>query len=168
MLDSGGREEVASNEHELEEDLLQLLGVGVDDLVFLESFKGTKGASGGVASTVVTGILDDVFVFVWVSSGLPFDEVDSVGVDDAVVAATDSEVVGDEDDRPFGWGCHPGLSWASEWRSSTTFVSATTTTVVVLVSALIVSVVSGLHSNLQRNIRSNKGLTTTYLVNSDL
>lgn len=34
------REEVASHKHELEEDLLQLVGVGIDYLVFLESFQG--------------------------------------------------------------------------------------------------------------------------------
>ena len=44
MLDSRSRKEVASYEHELEEDLLELLGVGVDDLVLLESFKGTERA----------------------------------------------------------------------------------------------------------------------------
>lgn len=38
VLDGGRREEVASDEYELEEDLLQLLSVGVDYLVFLESF----------------------------------------------------------------------------------------------------------------------------------
>jgi len=46
-----------------------------------------------------------------------FDEVDPVSVDDAVISAADSEVVGDEDDGPFGRGCHPGLSWASKRRS---------------------------------------------------
>jgi len=38
MLDGWCWEEVASYEHELEEDLLQLLRVSVDDFVFLESF----------------------------------------------------------------------------------------------------------------------------------
>jgi hypothetical protein len=42
MLDCGRGEEVASNEDELKEDLLELLAVGVDDLVFLECFKGTE------------------------------------------------------------------------------------------------------------------------------
>ena len=41
MLDGGGGEEVASYEDVLEEDLLQLLVVSVDDLVFLERFEGT-------------------------------------------------------------------------------------------------------------------------------
>ena len=146
ILDSGCREEVASYEYELKEDRLELRCVGVDDFIFLESFESTKRASGDLAPLIITDAIGVSKLFIW--SATSFDEVDPVGVDDAVVAATDSEVVGDEDDRPFGWGCHPGLSWASEWRSSTTFVSATTTTVVVLVSALIVSVVSGLHSNL--------------------
>ena len=47
-----------------------------------------------------------------------FDKVNSVGVDDAVVAATDSEVVCDQDDRSFGRGGDPGLSWASRERTS--------------------------------------------------
>lgn len=34
-----GRKQIASDKHELEEDLFQLVGVRVDDLVFLESFK---------------------------------------------------------------------------------------------------------------------------------
>ena len=35
------REQVAAHEHELEEDLFELVGVRVYYLVFLESFKGT-------------------------------------------------------------------------------------------------------------------------------
>ena len=45
---------------------------------------------------------------------LAVDEVDSVSVDDAVILAPDSEVVGDEFDRSFERGCHPGLPWAGE------------------------------------------------------
>ena len=41
MLDGGGGEEVTSHEDVLEEDLLQLLVVGVDYLVLLEGFEGT-------------------------------------------------------------------------------------------------------------------------------
>lgn len=41
MLDGGCGEEVASHEDVLEEDLLQLLVMGVDDLVLLEGFEGT-------------------------------------------------------------------------------------------------------------------------------
>jgi hypothetical protein len=39
MLDGGCRKEITSDKDELEEDLLQLLGMGIDNLVFLESFK---------------------------------------------------------------------------------------------------------------------------------
>lgn len=37
---------------------------------------------------------------------MAFDEIDPVGVDDAVVSASNSEVVGDKDNRSFGWCCH--------------------------------------------------------------
>ena len=77
---------------------------------------------------------------------MAFDEVDPVGVDNAMVSASDSKVVGDKDDRPFGWCCHTGLSWTSKLLSSSTSFIAST--VVVSVSILIVSVVSALHSNL--------------------
>jgi len=68
--------------------------------------------------------------------GMAFDKVNSVGVDDAVVTATDSEVVGDQDDGSFGRGCHPGLSRASRERTSSSpmpFVSR------ILVLLLVVS-----------------------------
>ena len=93
---------------------------------------------------------------------MAFDEVDPVGVDNAVVSASDSKVVGDKDDRPFGWCCHTGLSWTPKLLSSSTssiastlvaststlVASASTSTVLVTVSILIVSIVSALHSNL--------------------
>jgi hypothetical protein len=78
---------------------------------------------------------------------VPFDEVDPVGVDDTVVSATDSEVVCDQNDRPFGWGCYPGLFRASESSSSlSTAVSISASTMVAsVVPPLVMSVVSGLH-----------------------
>lgn len=54
MLNSGSGEEVASYENELEEDLLELLGVGVDDFIFLEGFQVTEGISGSDGSLIVT------------------------------------------------------------------------------------------------------------------
>jgi len=39
VLNGGRRKEIASDKDELEEDLLQLLGMSVDNLIFLESFK---------------------------------------------------------------------------------------------------------------------------------
>jgi hypothetical protein len=142
VFDGGRREEVAPDEYELEEDLLQLLSVGVDYLVFLESFKCAKRASRSVARLVVTKVT--VF-FCWLAllvldSGGAFNEVDSVSVDDAVISASDSEVIGDEDDGPFGRGCHPGLSWASKrWSATTSLVSS-----LVLVSSPLVPSTSSL------------------------
>lgn len=82
---------------------------------------------------------------------MAFDEVDSVGVDDTVVSAPDSEVVGNQDDWTLGWGGNPGLSWATKSLASTSSVAASiaAATVVVSVSLLVVSVVS-LHSNLNK------------------
>jgi len=85
------------------------------------------------------------------NGGVAFDEVDPVGVDDTMVTTTDPEVVGDKDDRSFGWSCHPGLSWTAEttplFVSTALFVSTTTTStpVVVAVTPLVMSVVSLLH-----------------------
>ena len=45
---------------------------------------------------------------------MAFNEVDPVSVDNSVILAADSEVVGDEFDWPFERGCHPGLPWAAE------------------------------------------------------
>jgi hypothetical protein len=45
---------------------------------------------------------------------MAFNEVHPVSVDNSVILASDSEVVGDEFDWPFERGCHPGLSWAAE------------------------------------------------------
>ena len=45
---------------------------------------------------------------------MAFNEVHPVSVDNSVILASDSEVVGDEFDRPFERGCHPGLPWAGE------------------------------------------------------
>lgn len=84
---------------------------------------------------------------------MAFDEVHSVGVDDTVVSAPDSEVVCDQDDWTLGWGGNPGLSWATKSLASTSPVAASiAATVVVSVSLLVVSVVS-LHSNLNKAIR---------------
>jgi len=45
---------------------------------------------------------------------MAFNEVHPVSVDNSVILASDSEVVGDEFDWPFERGCHPGLPWAAE------------------------------------------------------
>jgi len=44
-VESGCGEQVAAHEDELHEDLLQLQSVGVDDFIFLESFKFVEGGS---------------------------------------------------------------------------------------------------------------------------
>jgi len=97
----GSRKQVASDEHELQKNLLQLLSVSVYYLVFLESFQLAYGATGHVAGLVFGGRGVDE------SGCLAVDEVDFVSVDDAVVLALDSEVVGDQFDRSFVRGCHP-------------------------------------------------------------
>lgn len=82
---------------------------------------------------------------------MAFDEVDPVGMDDTMVATTDSEVVGNQHNRSFCWSCNPGLSWTAETTSlfvaTSLFISTTTitTSVVVAVTPLVVSVVSLLH-----------------------
>jgi hypothetical protein len=79
------------------------------------------------------------------------DEVNPVGVDDTVVSASDSEVVGYQNDRSFGWCCHTGLFWAAtELWSSTSLIS--TASEVLSISPLVVSVVSGLHCNLVNGV----------------
>ena len=83
---------------------------------------------------------------------MAFDEIDPVGMDDTMVATTDSEVVGNQHNRSFCWSCNPGLSWTAETTSlfvaTSLFISTTTTistSVVVAVTPLVVSVVSLLH-----------------------
>ena len=85
LLDLTRGEEIDTNKHELQENLLQLLSVGVDDLVFLECFQSTQRSTGNV----VLGSL------LWISL-MTFDKVNLVGVDDAVILAADSEIVGNE------------------------------------------------------------------------
>lgn len=46
-------EQVAAHEDELHEDLLQLEGVGVDDFIFLESFKFVKRGARDIAARFV-------------------------------------------------------------------------------------------------------------------
>ena len=130
--------------------------MSVDDFVFLESFQGTKRASGDVASLVITDATATLFwVFFKVGFGNgreAFNKVYSVGVDDSVVAASNSKVVGDQDDRSFSWGCYPGLFRASERWSSTSSSISSTAVVITAPSSLVVSVVSGLHCNLNKNM----------------
>jgi hypothetical protein len=156
MLDSRSRKEVASYEHELEEDLLELLGVGVDDLVLLESFKGTERAPRDITPLVFAQSFSSRSSwFLFLSGGLTFDEVNPVGVDDTVVSAPNSEVVCDEDDRSFNWSGYPGLSWAVETSSPSTASTASVTPALASIVSmiLIVSVVSALHCNLMKMIR---------------
>jgi hypothetical protein len=74
-----------------------------------------------------------------------------------VISASNSEVIGDEDNRPFGRGCHPGLFWASKrCSSSTSPVSSALILVPILVVVfLVVSVVVvSIHAILEiKNIR---------------
>lgn len=95
--------------------MFQLLCVGINYLVFLEGFECTEGASRNIACLIVTKVASHSWIILrLVHRRVTLNEVDSVSVNDPVVAASDSEVVGDEFDWPFEWGCHPRLSWASE------------------------------------------------------
>ena len=95
--------------------MLQLVCVSIYYLVFLESFQGAKRTSGNVARLIVTQVTGHAWrVLRLAYRCTAFDEVDSVCVNDSVIAAPDSEIVGDEFNRPFERGCHPGLPWAAE------------------------------------------------------
>ena len=82
--------------------------MGINYLVFLEGFKCTERASRNVARLVVTQATGDSWIILRLGHRrVAFNEVNSVSVYDSVVSAFYSEVVGDEFDRAFEWGCHP-------------------------------------------------------------
>lgn len=70
---------------------------------------------------------------------MAFNEVHPVSVDNSVILASDSEVVGDEFDWPFERGCHPGLPWAAEHGPSSSTLSSSRVILVVLRSMVSVS-----------------------------
>ena len=116
--------------------------MGIDDLVLLKSFKGTEGSHGVVAPLVIA--LSFGFSLLILSGGLTFNEVNPVGVDDTVVSAPDPEVVGDQDNWPFDWSGNSGVSWTTEWLSSTSSI-ATALVASIITAFLVMSVVSALH-----------------------
>lgn len=101
-----GREEVAAHEHKLQENALELLGIGVDDLVLLESLQLAEGASGNIAAIATVVALR--LVLLRRDSVDHVDEVHAVGVDDALVLRFNSEVVGDQLDGSLHWRCEVG------------------------------------------------------------
>lgn len=80
--------------------------MSIDDLVFLESFELAQGAARDVAYLVFVG--DPALRVLGLDHGsrLAVDEVDFVSVNDAVVLALNSEVVGDEFNGSLGRSCH--------------------------------------------------------------
>jgi len=74
--------------------------VRVYDFIFLEGFQVAEGASANVAGLVVGSSAGRSGLALGGLDGgqVAFDEIDPVGVDDAVVSAFDFEVVGDEID----------------------------------------------------------------------
>jgi len=83
--------------------------MGINDFVFLEGFKCAKRSSRDVASLVIIAYIscDTLSILVFYHCSWSFDKVYSVGVNDAMVLAAYSEVVGDEFNRAFERGCHP-------------------------------------------------------------
>ena len=86
---------------------------------------------------------------------MAFNEVHPVSVDNSVILASDSEVVGDEFDWPFERGCHPGLPWAAEHGPSSSTFSPSR---VILV--LVRSMVSVSSFHLEANDQSNLYLSS--------
>lgn len=83
--------------------------MGINDFVFLEGFKCAKRSSRDVAGAVIIAYVScgSLIILVFDHCSRSFDEVYSVSVNDAVVLAAYSEVVGDEFNRAFERGCHP-------------------------------------------------------------
>ena len=103
--------------------MFQLLCVGVNYLVFLEGFKCPKRASRNVARLVVTEVTSDSRSLVGlVDRCMAFNKVNPVSVNNAMIAAPNPKVVGDEFNWSFERGCHPRLSRTVEHRS-TLFIS---------------------------------------------
>ena len=69
----------------------------------------SKSAARDVADLVINRVAGDSLRVGGLnkSRGLIFNKVYSVCINDSMVLAFDSEVVGDEFDRSFGRGCHP-------------------------------------------------------------
>ena len=83
--------------------------MGINNFVFLEGFKCAKRSSGDVASLIVIAYVsgDTLSILVIYHCSWAFDEVHPICVNDAVVLAAYSEVVGDEFNWAFERGCHP-------------------------------------------------------------
>ena len=89
-------------------------------------------------------------------SCVALNEVDLISVDYSSVLASNSKVVGDQYDRPFVRGCHPGLPWAAEHGPSSSTLSPSR---VILVVRSMVSVSSSWF-HLEANDQSNLYLSS--------
>lgn len=114
LIQLGGRVQVAADEDELHEDLLQLLRVCVDDLVLLKGFQRSKRASRVIAPVIAQLACDSMRVLLLAHGCMTLNEVDFIGVDNAAILTTDAKVVRDEHNRSLVLRCHPRLPWAAE------------------------------------------------------
>lgn len=80
-----------------------------------------------------------IWLLMLAGSGLTLNEVNFVGVDDALVLATDAKVVRDEIDRPFVRCCHPRLPRAAEHGPPSATLPPTRVVLVLVRSMIVLS-----------------------------
>lgn len=116
----------------------------VDDLVLLERLKLAVGGVGALALLVVTGVVAQFLATTVVDcGGVSFNELNTVGVNNAVILRLDAEIISDKFDRTFVGRRDSGLTRAAE-AAAATAVSASTAAMMPVMALSMMSLVTSM------------------------